>query len=821
MDTNWRQILEMDIDDATIDFTSAILSAAKQAIPTKVVRIRQNDKPWITSELKRNIRKRDRLFKTARQKQADDQAWDKWRRQRNLVTDLNRRLKQDHLTKQVCRLLERKHDPYKYHQILRNITGRKRHDHIPPLLTTGGNTVTNDADKATLLNDHFATQSQLTVPANHTPFTNIRGPVPTLDSITTTPQEVLKIINSLDPNKYCGPDQLPTKIIKLSAVIIAEPLSELFNKSFRLGIFPKLWKEANIHPIYKKKGSQSDPTNYRPISLLSALSKVMEKIVFKNIYDHLSNHQLLSEKQSGYRPGHSTQLQLTYLCHNLYKSLDSGNNFTAVFLDISKYFDKIWHHGLIYKCEKEFGIIGPLLSWIKSYLHNRKHRVKISSSFSTFRTINAGCPQGSVLGPLLAILYLNELSHVTENNTQFFADDTSLHSSHTSSNIATIQQSLQNDLDKIHQYGQQWIISFNPAKTTQLTLSNSPNSVPLQLNFGGQRVPISHSHKHLGVTFSRDLRFHEHINDIILKVNRSLSPIYPIAALLPRTTLHLIYCTYIRPYFDYCDIIYDGNITVTDSLRLERLQNRAARLVTGTLRRSSTDKLRRELGWDSLKTRRTIHKLIMYFMLRHPQSQLPTYITSIIPNIRLNDTGRILRNANTHTLPMNRLTTFHNSFVPSTTRLWNSLPNHVQNETSTKSFKKALVKHFGTPPPSKFFSLGTKHGNILHTRLRIGMSHLNAHLYPQQLSESPECRCGSPSETIQHFVLNCPLYHNSRDILFQSLSIHLQFNVATIHSSELLNLLLNGPSPQSGSDRVVARLFQNFLSETGRFRLNP
>ena len=257
---------------------------------------------------------------------------------------------------------------------------------------------------------------------------------------------------------------------------------------------------------------------------------------------------------------------------------------------------------------------------------------------------------------------------------------------------------------------------------------------------------------------------------------------------------------------------------MTDSLRLERLQTRAARLVTGTLRRSSTDKLRRELGWDSLKTRRTIHKLTMYFTLRHPQSQLPTYITSIIPNIRLNDTGRILRNANTHTLPANRLTTFHNSFIPATTRLWNALPNHIQSEASTKSFKKALVKHFGTPPPPKFFSFGTKHGNILHTRLRIGMSHLNAHLYPQQLSESPECRCGSPSETVQHFILNCPLYQHSRDNLFQSLSILLQINVTILHSSEILNLLLNGQVLPSGSDQAVAQLFQSFIFETGRFR---
>ena len=156
MNIDWRQILETDIDTATTNFTSALLSAARQAIPTKTIRIRQNDKPWVTSELKRHIRKRDRLFRTARHKHADNQAWDRWRRQRNLVTDLNRQLKHAHVTSQIHKLLERKHDPYKYHQILRNITGRTRRDIIPPLLTADGHTVTDDEDKATIFNDHFA-----------------------------------------------------------------------------------------------------------------------------------------------------------------------------------------------------------------------------------------------------------------------------------------------------------------------------------------------------------------------------------------------------------------------------------------------------------------------------------------------------------------------------------------------------------------------------------------------------------------------------------------------------------------------------------------
>ena len=207
----------------------------------------------------------------------------------------------------------------------------------------------------------------------------------------------------------------------------------------------------------------------------------------------------------------------------------------------------------------------------------------------------------------------------------------------------------------------------------------------------------------------------------------------------------------------------------------------------------------------------------MYFNLRHPQSQLPTYITSILPSTRQQDTGRTLRNANIQTLPFNRTVSFHKSFVPSTTKLWNALPQHIRVETSQRSFKKSIIQHFGTPPPPHYFSLGTKIGNRLHTRLRVGMSHLNAHLYPIQLSETPQCQCGSSIETLHHFVLNCPLHQNARDHLLESLSTQSQINVPALHPSELLNLLLYGPSTASGGDQVVAHLFQNFLRDTGRF----
>ena len=770
----------------------------------------------MTSELKRNIRKRDRLFRLAKRTNNADN-WERWRDQRNTVTSINRRLKQIHLQSQIHKLLQHKQNPYKYHQILRNITGRSRSRIIPPLETPEGETVTNDYDKANVLNTHFAKQSQTTMPDNNIPQPTHPSTTSTLSEFTITTQETLNALNKLVINKSCGPDLLPSKILKLVAIIIAEPLTKLFNKSLRSGTYPTTWKEANIQPIFKNKGSPSDPTNYRPISLLPCLSKVFERIVFQHIYNYLTSNELLTDRQSGYRPYHSTQLQLTYLTHTLHRTLDSGQDFTVIYLDISKYFDKIWHAGLLQKCKHSFGITGPLLTWLKSYLQDRTHRVKVTDTFSTWKTINSGCPQGSVLGPLLALLYLDGLSRRTTHDTLFFADDTVLYATHTPGNIKTVQASLQQDLDRISSYGREWAIAFNRDKTTQQTFTHRHTTTTPKLFFGDAPIQLCDSHKHLGIIFSKDLRFHDHINELIKKIHRALSPIYPIARHTPRHILAQIYTTYIQPYFDYCDVVYDGHMTVTDSLRLQTLQNRAARLVTGAHFRTSSDKLRLDLGWNSLDIRRRIHKLTLYFKLRKTQSQFPAYISSIIPNTREHDTGRNLRNAHTLSLPHNRLSSFQRSFIPATTKLWNTLPPSIQSIDSLPKFKRALEERMGTDPAPPYYSFGTKIGNTIHTTIRMGMSPLNIHKFQIQKTDDPSCSCGSSCETVAHFTLHCSLYKNIRKRLFDNVTDILSLDFSLLPPQDQLAILLHGTGLGAGEGLAVATSFQNYLIRSGRF----
>ena len=504
------------------------------------------------------------------------------------------------------------------------------------------------------------------------------------------------------------------------------------------------------------------------------------------------------------------------MTHNLYKALDQKSDFTTVYLDIKKYFDRIWHAGLLYKCRTNFYIKGRVHDWLKSYLTDRKHRVKIGDTLSTTQTINTGCPQGSILGPLLAILYLDGLADQTENTTLFYADDISLYSPHSFENTTLVQESMQRDLNIIENYGKQWAITFSAAKTVRQTFSYRQQPSQLTLTFAGQTIPSVKSHKHLGLTFSNDLRFHDHVNGIIRKVNIALSPLYPIASKLPRHVLEKIYVTYIRPNFDYCDVVFDGHLTAHDERRLETLQNRAARLVTGARYRTSTDKLRHELGWDRLDTRREIHKLTFYRQLTDQHTPIPDYIKEDLPKERRIETIRTLRNSTAMTLPGNRTTLFQKSFIPDTTRRWNKLPQSIRNQHSLKDFKSAVKTLLGTERPPAYYSFGSKLGNTLHTQLRLGMSNLNSQLFQIQKVPHPHCSCGHTTESTRHFVLHCPLHEQHRQTLGRKLTQELNNDFSNFTDTKKLEILLLGKHISSASSRGVACLFQKYIIDTKR-----
>ena len=231
---------------------------------------------------------------------------------------------------------------------------------------------------------------------------------------------------------------------------LAQPLCKLFRKSLSLNKFLSNWKIANVIPIYKKD-DRTDPKNYRPVSLLSIIGKVFERIVYKHVHNFLLENQFITSAQSGFTAGDSTINQLVDIYNSFCKALDEGKEIRAVFCDISKAFDRVWHKGLLYKL-RTAGISGNLLFWFQDYLTNRKQRVVISGQCSDLIDIKAGVPQGSILGPLLFLIYINDIIQDIQSNIRLFADDTSLSLIVNDPNETSII--INTDLDRIKKNGQ-------------------------------------------------------------------------------------------------------------------------------------------------------------------------------------------------------------------------------------------------------------------------------------------------------------------------------------------------------------------------------
>ena len=422
------------------------------------------------------------------------------------------------------------------------------------------------------------------------------------------------------------------KLIKLTDTSLIRPLTMLFNKSLSLGQVPAQWKMANISAIFKGKGSEQDPTNYRPISITSCLGKVMEKIIFKYLYNYLEQHNILTKHQSGFRPKDSTVNQLLEIYHVIIENLDKSKDIKFVFCDISKAFDKVWHEGLIYKLSK-YGIDGSLINWFKSYLSDRKQRVVNEGYKSQWEHTSAGVPQGSVLGPYLFLIYINDIVDNINCNIRLFADDTSLFTIIENNDSIKL---LNEDLQSIARWSNDWCIILNPNKTKSLLITRKDNPNWPNVVFNNVIIEDEPSHTHLGITLSSNGGWRDHVNKIYQKAAYRLNLMRMLKHDIDRNSLTRFFISDIRPILEYGDIIWD-NLNKNKSELLESIQLDAARIITGLRRGTNHEILYEELGWISLSKRRSNHKLIHFYKILNHDT--PAYINNIIDNYNTHDIG--------------------------------------------------------------------------------------------------------------------------------------------------------------------------------------
>ncbi len=413
------------------------------------------------------------------------------------------------------------------------------------------------------------------------------------------------------------------------------------------------------------------------------------------------------------------------------------------------------------------GMTGNLLSWFKSYLADIKQRVVHLIASSEWSNVTAGVPQGSILGPLLFLIYIIDIVQTINSKIRLFADDTSLYIIVDDPSESATQ--LNADINTVHQWSQNWLVTFNPSKTESMIFSrkqNKPHHPDLYMN--NTVINTVTEHKHLGLTFSDDGKWKAHISSSLEKAWQRIGMLRSLKFTLTRSSIERLYITSIRPLLEYGNIVWD-NCTNYLKNDLDAIQTEAARIVTGATKLCSIANLYRDLKWETLSLRRKNNKLVQLYKMKNGLT--PTYLTTLIPT----ETQQryALRNVNNIPSLCGRTQQYTNSFLPSTIRDWNSLPESTRYAPTISSFKYRLNKD--TSKSSPLFNVGTRKDQILHARLRMSCSSLNYDLYRKSIIDSPLCTCGAP-ETVSHFLISCRQYQHQRqlyltDIRYRQLKI--------------------------------------------------
>ena len=812
---NWEgSFANKSIDNQVEIFNSTILNIMSNYIPNEVITINDRDPPWITSKIKDKFTYKNYLLKRYLNNGKNLYDWNKVELARSdIITSINES-KMRHYERLNCKLSNPNTTPKVYWSILKSLYCDKKIPVIPPLFYNNS-FVTDFREKADLFNKFFANQCSLIVNASTLPDQIPLATNNFLENIIFSEDDILQSIRHLDANKSHGFDGISIRMLKLCDSSIVKPLSIIFHNCINKGHFPLVWKKGNITPIYKKN-EKNLIENYRPISILPICGKLLERIIFNALYNFLENNNVLNVNQSGFRSGDSCTNQLLSITHQIFLSFNANpsQEVRGVFLDISKAFDKVWHDGLLFKLNQN-GIRGKMLKIIASFLDNRYQRVVLNGQSSSWLNVKAGVPQGSILGPLLFLIYINDISNNLESDVKLFADDTSLFSTVFDPNISAT--TLNNDLAKINLWAYQWKMSFNPTVSKQaheVIFSRKRNKViHPNLTFNNINVKRVDSHKHLGLVLDDKLSFKDHLKTTIEKASKGINVLRKLRSHIPRSSLITIYKSFIRPLFDYADIIYDqpNNSSFID--QVESIQYNAALAITGAIRGSSRDKLYNELGIESLFSRRWFRKLCVFYKIFHEKS--PKYLYNLIP-----EHNQFFNFRNRIQIPniFCRTDFFRNSFLPSVIVEWNKLDTLLTSSETISIFRSSLLKQI-RPTAKSTFNVSDNLGIQYLTRLRLGLSHLREHKFRHHFNDTlnPLCPCNLEVESVSHFFLHCHFFNNERLILMNGI-LNVDPDVNLLDDISISNLLLYGSNRLSNeNNKKILEISVNYILLSKRF----
>ena len=459
-------------------------------VPHKVTSSRYS-LPWFSRALRRQVRKKQRLYNIAKASHRRSD-WDIYNNFRRQVQKSLRAAKSRYVTSTLETAFLDK--PKVFWNYIKNL---RKDDNGVADLKHDGTLVSDSTKKAEILNQQFA--SVFTVEKTGDLLDLGDSPYENIARLTISEEGVFKQLRDLDGSKAQGPDEIPLWFLKLAAEDIAPYLTDIFQTSVDSGKIPAVWKEANVAPIFKK-GNRSEAANYRPLSLTVVACKILEHIITSHVMKHAEANSILNNNQHGFRARRSTETQLILTVDDIAKQLDGGKIVDMAILDFTKAFDKVPHKRLIQKlCF--YGLSGQIASWIQDFLTGRSQRVVVDGKFSNQAPVLAGVPQGTVLGPIAFLFYINDLSSNISSQVRLFADDCLLY---TATEVDKSSPSLQKDLKQLERWQDDWLMSFNPSKCVTMTIGTR-NPPKHTYSFCGQQLQSIDSHPYLGVCFNNTL----------------------------------------------------------------------------------------------------------------------------------------------------------------------------------------------------------------------------------------------------------------------------------------------------------------------------
>jgi len=589
---NWfDKLSKTDVNSAYDDFLNFFSSAYNECFPliTKKIKFNNYCKPWITPSIVISIRKKNNLYKKWLIKKTNE-SLDNYKRYKNMLTTVLRNAEKLYYENRFTEIQDDIKSTWKLIKSL--INDNKPKNESVDELSINGQVILDKQIIAHKFNEYFInigndlSKKIPNVPEKYTDYLKHLNVTKSFFCKPTNASEITDITSKLKACKSAGYDDIHPSVVKSVISTIANPLAHIFNLSLSSGIFPNNFKIAKVTPVFKN-GDKKLLNNYRPISVLPVFSKILEKIMYSRLSSYLEINSFLTDKQYGFREKHSTYMALVDLIDKITNEIDNKKFSLGIFIDLSKAFDTINHTILLNKLNL-YGIRGVANNWFRSYLHNRLQYVHLQNSNSSKLTVKCGVPQGSILGPLLFLIHINDITKVSNIlNIIMFADDTNLFLSDT--NLANLINTANFEVNKISTWFKANKLSLNISKTNYIVFRTKYKSIENcdGIKIDNIKLEQVYKTKFLGVIINQALSWDDHIHMIKQKIVKNTGIIYKIRKHLPQSVLISLYHTLIHPYLDYCNIVWAINKT-TALNDLFICQKKIIRIVTNSKPRDHT-----------------------------------------------------------------------------------------------------------------------------------------------------------------------------------------------------------------------------------------